>query len=133
MESYVIFMIVLALLLAGSPALTMWLWGKAQKETNTLLLEMSMSVQKQMDSAKEVMLSHSNLLDKSLALLAAGDPLAYQAIQVMPSPSGYSDTNTFDPSDEAEMELIAKRSPRLAEQGPDAFDDSILADFDPGF
>lgn len=81
-----------------------------------------------------------NLQSKALGLVAAKDPLAYQQIEAMALPYGYSSDQqaSFDPSDEAEIDRIESRSKRLAVEG-DLSDDEqqrILADLtgiDPEF
>lgn len=81
-----------------------------------------------------------NLQSKALGLVAAKDPLAYQQIEAMALPYGYSSDQqaSFDPSDEAELDRIESRSKRLAVEG-DLSDDEqqrILADLtgiDPEF
>lgn len=55
----------------------------------------------------------SNLVDKAMALVGTADPLSFQQVQAMGTPSGYDDSEPFDPSDEAELERITKRRPDL--------------------
>jgi hypothetical protein len=69
--------------------------------------------------------SSLSLLEKAQALVAASDPLAYQAIQAMSSPQQYSEPD-FDPSEEGEIARIAARS-GVTTVG-DAYDDDALAD-----
>lgn len=80
------------------------------------------------------------LQSKSVGLLAAKDPLAYQQIEAMALPYGYSADQqaSFDPSDEAELDRIESRSKRLGEEGDLSVDEQqrVLADLtgiDPEF
>lgn len=68
------------------------------------------------------------LVDKAMALVGTADPLAYQQVQAMETPSAY-DGAEFDPSDEAELERIQRRNPNLGE-GDDVngFESAFLAD-----
>lgn len=69
------------------------------------------------------------LLDKALALVASGDALTYQQLQVMNPASGY-DEPTFDPSDAGEIERIRHESPLAADLGDlSDYEHSIAADF----
>lgn len=82
----------------------------------------------------------TTLLSKTVGLLAAKDPLAFQQIEAMAPLYGYSADQqaSFDPSDEAELDRIESRSKRLGEEGDLSVDDQqrILADLtgiDPEF
>jgi hypothetical protein len=78
---------------------------------------------------REANLATAAMADKTLALVGTADPLAFQQVQAMGTPSGY-DEPEFDPSDEGEVERINQRNPNLARQGDEVngFEQSILAD-----
>lgn len=78
--------------------------------------------------------SSQKALEASLAanreaqqLLASKDPLAYQQIAAMTMPAGYdvAQYTAYDPSDEAEMERIAARDPRLMAEDPEDDPDAV--------
>jgi hypothetical protein len=70
------------------------------------------------------------LLDKTVALLASRDTLAYQQIQVMGASSGYDDAQAYDPSDAGEIERIKHESPLSADQGDlTDYEQQISAEF----
>ena len=80
---------------------------------------------------------YQKLLDKSIALNAARDPLAYQGIQYM-NAAGYDSGQTYDPSDEAEIDRIEARQGEGDLNGPERSAAEALADdghdyFVPGF
>lgn len=76
--------------------------------------------------AHQTTLSSSlSLLEKAQALVAASDPLAYQAIQAMSVPPQYSEPD-FDPSDEGEIARIAARDGVTTTGG--TYDDDAFAD-----
>lgn len=64
-------------------------------------------------------------LDRAQALVAASDPLAYQAIQAMAVPPQYSDAD-FDPSPEGEIRRIAQRDG--VSRVEDTYDDGAFDD-----
>jgi hypothetical protein len=68
--------------------------------------------------------SSLSLLEKAQALVAASDPLAYQAIRGMDQSPQYSDAD-YDPSDEGEMQRIDTRSgvTKVEDGSDDALDD----------
>lgn len=57
----------------------------------------------------------SILLDKALTMLGTKDPLAYQQVQAMSTPSAYDGVD-YDPSDEGEVQRIRSRSGALQEE-----------------
>lgn len=68
----------------------------------------SKSLQSLFQTHQATLSSSLSLLEKAQALVAAADPLAYQAIQAMAVPQQYSDDD-FDPSEEGEIARIALR------------------------
>jgi hypothetical protein len=58
-----------------------------------------------------------SLNEKSQALVAASDPLAFQQIQAMNLSTGYDGYQDYDPSDEGEAQRILDRNPNLASEG----------------
>ena len=81
---------------------------------------------------QKVMKDQATLLDKALALVATSDPVSFQQVQVMGTPTSSEDSEVYDPSDEGEMERIALRNVRLSEQGDDVseFEHSLVGDLD---
>lgn len=76
--------------------------------------------------AHQTTLSSSlSLLEKAQALVAASDPLAYQAIQAMSTPQQYSDVD-YDPSEEGEIARIEARGGVATTGG--TYDDDAFAD-----
>jgi hypothetical protein len=68
------------------------------------------------------------LVDKAMALVGSADPLAFQQVQAMSIPSGYSDFDNFDPSDDGEIKRIKQRNPSLVEDDLNGFEESFIAD-----
>lgn len=54
------------------------------------------------------------LLDKAMGMLGTKDPLAFQQVQAMSTPSAYDGVD-YDPSDEAEIARINSRSNGLTD------------------
>lgn len=91
------------------------------------------------DRFQTIVEGHEKLLDKSAALLASGDALTYQSVQL----SDYGrnaeyDSVVYDPSDEGEIARIAERSGEDELNGPErAAADALAGDADdffaPGF
>lgn len=92
-----------------------------QRERKLSLQEASLTAQSQL------MIEQTRLLDKAMALLSTTDPLAFQQVQVMSTPSGYDD-DQYDPSDEAEIRRIRERDGSLdLTEDLDAEERSFLA------
>lgn len=134
MDVLTILLLSLVCLLIGLLALLWWHQMQVRsQETTVNQLFLSRMAATALDGQREhtkIMEQQAQLLDKAIGLLATKDPLAFQQVQVMGTPSGYDDADTFDPSEEAELERIAARNQDLAEQGDgvNAFEESLLAD-----
>ena len=121
----------------GSSLLTWFLLDRRHLKTldlySRLLSQQGDRSQKQMEEQTKVQLSLVSLNSKSQALVAASDPIAFQQIQVMTQPSGYSE---YDPSDIGESKRIAERSGNpIEEDDLNGFETDILNDIfisDPG-
>lgn len=114
METSLVLSVILGVLFLSSLSLLV-LQERAHRKQTALLIEQN---GKSLQSLVE-------LNSKSQALVAAKDPLAYQAIQVMGSAHGYSGFENFDPSDEAEVQRIAERHGEKEDE-PDAFERSFI-------
>lgn len=118
----------LSLMFSAVFGLTLWVllrWRRQEQATLTEALRLSQSSQSE----------QSALLDKALALLASGDALTYQQIQVMNPASGY-DEPAFDPSDAGEIDRIRHTSGLAADQGDlSDYEQEIAGEFglDAGF
>lgn len=97
-----------------------------REQTGTLL----QTVMKLAEEQTKQLQMQSVLVDKAMALVGTADPIAFQQVQAMGTPSGYDDGVSFDPSEEAELDRIAARNPNLGEQGDDVngIEESFLAD-----
>lgn len=135
MELLVISLSVLALcLLVLMAGIIRYLFKKqGESEQRSLLFSSQMAkvdLERERERTKQN-LQLTMLLDKALALVGTAEPLAFQAVQVMGTPSGgYDDGEQYDPSDEAELQRIADRNPNLGEQGDDVngLEASFLSD-----
>jgi len=80
---------------------------------------------------------YQKLLDKSIAIAASHDALAYQSIQFMDAARYDSPQEVYDPSDDGEMERIRNRAGEGDLNGPERAAAESLADggdfFVPGF
>lgn len=68
----------------------------------------------------------NRLLSKALTLISTSDPLAFQAVQAMESPS--STYSGFDPSDEAEAQRLADLKREEPEEALNGSELDILRD-----
>lgn len=123
MELLAISLSVLALLLLVCLAAAVFflLKGMERQQTKNLSYLSStaqIELERERERTKRDSLT-SELLSKALALLASGDPLAYQQVQAMEIRSAYNDDEFYDPSDDAEMEKIRDRNANLDEQEDD--------------
>lgn len=101
-----LFVIFLSVLLLGSWTLLVLQEREKRKLVTQLLSQNSETTKMLVD-----------LNDKSQALVAASDPLAFQQIQAMTVATGYDGLQDYDPSDEAEVQRISERNPNLAYEG----------------
>lgn len=146
-----IFLTSLVILLLGSVFGLVWLLQKTQKESQessqqfssrmiVLYHELSRKSAKTLTASLsslsethlQTMKLQATLLDKALALVATSDPVAFQQVQVMGTPTSSDDGEVYDPSDEGEIARIALRNQYLSEQGDDvnAFEHSLIGDLD---
>lgn len=125
MELYAIFMTVLVLCLSATLGLILHRQSSERASQTTMSHSFLSQMTKDVTAAlgaqstehtKQLQMQ-AELVDKAMALVGTADPIAYQQVQVMGTPSGYDDSEQFDPSDEAELARIHGRSPNLAEQG----------------
>jgi hypothetical protein len=82
-----------------------------QKAVTQLLGQQSQMLQMQMQENNKTVQALAKLNEKAQALVASSDPLAFQQIQAMNQTLDYSGYQDYDPTDEAEVERIAKRNP----------------------
>lgn len=103
MDSSVLLWIVLAVLLIACLVLTvLWMSRQNREIVNSYRSMLEQQSQNETQRTNLILTSNRQLLDKALGLVATNDPLAFQAIQAMTSPTGY-DEPQYDPSDEAEL------------------------------
>lgn len=111
----------------GSSLLTWFLLDRRHLKTldlySRLLSQQSQQHLSVTQEQTKVQLSLVQLNQKSQALVAASDPIAYQQIQVMGPTSGYSD---YDPSDNGESKRIAERDGQPEEDELSGFEQDIL-------
>lgn len=85
-----------------------------------LLLENQLQSQRLLTNSHRLTLSQLlSLSDKLSGLLASREPLAFQAIQAMTTPSSDVGFDQFDPSEEGELQRIRDRGGIKAEDEPD--------------
>ncbi len=148
----------LVILLAGLLILLVWFLTKVQSETQmrsqlflsqmaalhqkgllehtralkTVSRESTRSLALVSMEHQKIMKDQATLLDKALALVATSDPVSFQQVQVMGTPTSSEDTEVYDPSEEGEIARIALRNQRLSEQGDDVsdFEYNLVGDLD---
>lgn len=83
-----------------------WRWLSIRAELKQQEIHLQ---QQKLTASSQSATELATLLDKAMGLLGTKDPLAFQQVQVMSTPSEY-DGDDYDPSDEAEIERINARS-----------------------
>jgi hypothetical protein len=91
----------------------------------TVILFLNKQNQKTLQQLSQTHQSLVELVSKQTGLLAAKDPLAFQAIQAMESPLAHSEA--YDPSDEAEIDRILARDGRV-DSDTNGFDNERFSD-----
>jgi hypothetical protein len=112
-----------------------WQWrmlrmqAQSMKESRQFSLQMAKH-QLELSRQSAVLLAEPlRLVDKAMALLSTTDPLVFQQVQVMGTPSEYDDFDKFDPSDEGELKRIDERSGKsYQEDDVNGFESSFLTD-----
>jgi hypothetical protein len=102
-----------------------------------VLRHLSQAHERAADRYQTIIAGYERLSDKTAALLVSRDALAYQSVQL----SDYgrydaSEGESYDPSDEAEMERIRRRAGEDDLNGPERAAAAALDDgdfFAPGF
>lgn len=144
MESYWIWSIGLSVCLTALVILTMllgyrqhqkWQWrmlrmqAQSMKESRQFSLQMARHQLELSQQSVSLLAEPLKLVDKAMALVGTADPLAYQQVQAMSTPSEYDDFDKFDPSDEGELARIERRSGSTPQEDDvNGFESSFLTD-----
>lgn len=105
-----------------------WLWHLERTRTATLAAEeRALLIETLTANSQAGLAAVVEAQRETTRLLASKDPLAYQQIAAMVDPAGYdvAQYSPFDPSDEAEIDRINARDPRLNQEDPDDDPDAV--------
>jgi hypothetical protein len=111
MSLSIVLLSTLAVILLGLLVTQQW-WH--QRVISRLLEQQSLNLKTLQQSHYQSLKNLTELNSKAQNLLSSKDPLAFQQIQAMNETTDYSGYSDYDPSDEAELDRIAKRNPNLA-------------------
>lgn len=75
---------------------------------------------------QKLLLESGSREERLAKLIASQDPMTFQALAVSDASAGYTDFNSFDPSDEGELARIAERNPAHKEEPLNEYEQSFL-------
>lgn len=112
-----------------------WQWrmlrmqAQSMKESRQFSLQMARHQLELSRQSVSLLAEPLKLVDKAMALVATSDPLVFQQVQAMLTPSEYDDFDKFDPSDEGELKRISERTGSTnQEDDVNGFESSFLSD-----